>query len=339
MKILQRIMIVVNPKSGRGSGGRCYQKISKSLKKLSDENEIAVKIVFTQREGERNATKLAKRAVEEKYSLIVVIGGDGTYNEVANGVAGSGIPLLLIEAGSGNDFPKALGIPKDPRKAFELITQGKVVSVDLGKVNERVFVNVFGLGFDARVTRCAESLKQKLSFIPVKFLYLIALLRELLFKIEYLPLEIKISEPKTLLKRMSGRVTLLVVANGPSCGGVFKLAPQADLQDGLLDLCLIKKTSRQRIFRFILKGIAGSHIALPEVIKERGQLPRACSLTVSSLDGQDLPCQMDGEVLSPAKEYQISVLPGALNVIVPQTAIPVPVLSKKLKEQVVCQAL
>lgn len=340
MRTPQRVMVLINPVSGRGSGKRCYQKISSSLKKLSEEKKIAVQVIFTQKEGEKNATNLAKRAVEEKYSLIIAVGGDGTYNEVANGVVGSNIPLLLIRAGSGNDFAEALGIPKDPKRAFELIIQGRVAQVDLGKVNKRVFVNIFGIGFDARVAQCAESLKQKLSFLPVKFLYLIALLRELSCKIEYVRLEMRISEPKTFLRGVSGKVTLLAVANGPKCGGVFKLAPRADLQDGLLDICLIEKTSSQRIFKFIQRGIAGTHLALPEVIKEKGQLPRVCSLTISSLDGQGLPCQIDGEALPPEREYMVSVLPRALNVIVPQTAeVSVPVLSRELKERAVCQAL
>jgi len=108
------------------------------------------------------------------------------------------------------------------------------------------------------------------------------------------------------------------VANGPTCGGIFRLAPQAEINDGLLDLCWIKKTSRFRIFRFIPKGIKGTHLNLPEVRKNSdGRLPRVLSLVISSLDKQPLPCQADGEILLSETEYRISILSEALKVLVP----------------------
>ena len=107
------------------------------------------------------------------------------------------------------------------------------------------------------------------------------------------------------------------VANGHSCGGIFKLAPHADVRDGLLDVCWIKKTNRLKLLWFLPKGIKGTHLSLHEVRKDsHGRLPRVSSLTIHS-DDEDIPCQMDGELFEPQKKYKISILPKALKVLVP----------------------
>jgi len=317
---VERVMGIINLRAGLGRGKKCYQKLVKWINGPAKEKGIRADVFFTEKEGERNATNLAKRAVKERYDLILIIGGDGTINEVANGVVGSEIPLLIVPAGNGNDFARALGIPKKPEKAFNLITEGRIEPVDLGKVNGRVFVNVFGVGFDAKITQYAESLKEKWRFLPNTFLYLVALLRELFLKLDYLHLETKIINGRKFPEALVGKVTLVSIANGPTCGGIFKLAPQADLKDGLLDICWIKKTSRLRIFRFLPKVRKGTHLNLPEVrthLDER--LPRAKSLIILSPEKEALPCQMDGEILPAEKEYRISLLPKTLKVFMPKT--------------------
>lgn len=316
----KKIMVIVNSRSGMGRGLKCYKKLVKWKDRIVKEKEVEINVDFTEKFGEKNATNLAKRAVQESYNLIIIIGGDGTVNEVANGVVGSDITILVVRAGNGNDFARAQGIPKDVEKALNLISQGKIEPVDLGKVNDRVFVNAFGVGFDAKITQCAEALKKKFPFknAPNKLLYLIALLRELLLKIEYLHLEVKMPRAKKPLGLMIGRATLLLVAIGPTCGGVFRLTPQANSRDGLFDICWIKKTSRWRILKFLPKAIKGTHLSLPEVRKDsNNELPRASFLTISSLNHQKLPCQMDGEILPAEEDYLISNISKGLNILVP----------------------
>lgn len=315
---IKRVMVIVNPQAGLGKGRKCLRKIEEWKDKIFKQKGIKVDLELSEKSGERNATNLAKKAFEERYNLIIVVGGDGTVNEVANGLAGLSIPVGFVQAGNGNDFTKALKIPKDIKEALKVAIQGKLKTVDLGKVNDRIFVNVFGVGFDARVAQYAENLKKRWYVLPNTFLYLIALLRELLFKLKYPNLEVKISQEKNLFTDIGGEVTLVSVANGPTCGGIFRLAPQADLQDGFLDICLIRKTSRMRILINIFRAIKGTHVELPEVRKNSdGKLPKAKSLIISSLENQNLVCQMDGEILPPEKEYRISILSKALKVIVP----------------------
>jgi YegS/Rv2252/BmrU family lipid kinase len=314
----KKVMFIINLRAGIGRGKRCYRQVREWLDKNATESKIEPNFSFTEKTGERNAANLARIATQKRYDLLVVVGGDGTVNEVVNGLLGFDIPLLVVPAGNGNDFAKAIGTPKNTKKALDLINQGKVDLVDLGKVNGRFFVNVFGVGFDAKITRYAEALKEKWPLAPNTLLYLIALLRELLIKLEYLHLDVKFPRKKIFFETMPGKATLVLVANGYSCGGIFKLAPQADIRDGFLDICWIRKTSRLRIFRFIWKGIRGTHIGLPEVRKNSaGKLPRTTSLVISSLENQNIPCQMDGELPPVEKEYRISILPKALKIIVP----------------------
>ena len=321
----RRVMFIINPSAGVGKGRRRFGEIEKWLNKNTEKMKIEPVNEFTEKSGEKNATALAKRAVLERYDLIVSVGGCGTHNEVANGVIGSDMPVAFVPAGSGNDFTGALGIPKDVAEALIVAFTGRVRPVDVGVVNGRIFINIFGVGFDAKITQYAAELKQKLPFSPNTLLYLIALFRELFLKLKYQHLEVILDNKKDPVRKIAGRATLVLVANGPSCGGIFKLAPQADLRDGLFDLCWIEKTSRLRILRFIPKGIKGTHLSLPEVRKESdGRLPKLSSLVISSLDNHEMPYQMDGETFLDrkdfplAKEYKISILPLVFNVVVPQ---------------------
>jgi diacylglycerol kinase (ATP) len=314
----KRVFFIVNPRAGIGRGKKCYRQVVKWLKENAAGEGIESEFAFTEKTGERNATNLAKMAVQKKYDLVVVIGGDGTVNEAANGLLGYDIPILVISAGNGNDFAKAIRVPKNVTKALNLINHGREKLIDLGKVDGRVFVNVFGVGFDAKITQYAESLKQKWPLAPNTLLYLIALLWELLIKIEYPHLKVRFPRGKASLETIAGKATSVLVANGYNCGGIFKLAPQADIQDGFFDICWISKTSSWRIFRFILKGIRGTHISLPEIKKDfNGRLPKAPSLVITSLENQNIPCQVDGELLPAKKEYRVSILPKALKVLAP----------------------
>lgn len=324
---IKKIMVILNPQAGLGRAQECLQKIEKWRDRIIKEKGIEAVIELTEKFGERNATNLAKKAVEEGYDQIIAVGGDGTVNEVANGVVGSDISVGLVPIGNGNDFVKVLGIPKNIEEALRVAIEGKITLVDLGKINERYFVNFFGVGLVAKVIQSAESFKQQhrlLTKIPLiksllnSFIYLFAVLRVLGSKLEYPHLEVKISRGRNPLARMTGRVILLLVANAPRCARIFRLAPQADLRDGLLDICWIKKISRWRIFRFMGRGIKGTHLSLPEVRTFSDErLPRASSLTIFSLENQNLLCQTDGEILSAEKEYRITILPKAFKVIVP----------------------
>ena len=314
----KRVAFLVNPCSGVDRGSKRYKQALEWLNKNSLRQGIEPAFFFSEKSGERSVASLARKISGEGYDLLVVIGGDGTLNEAANGLAGSQIPLLVIPSGTGNDFAKALRLPGKAEEILDLIGHGQIRSVDLGQVNGRLFVNIFGVGVVAEIVQAAEKLKDRLPFVPKVLLYLVALLRQLCLRIDYPHVLLKKSRDAAVGEETIGRVTLLMVSNGYSCGGIFKLAPDADLEDGLLDVCFIKKTGRWRILRFLGKVIAGSHLSLREVEKGTdNKLPRASHFVICSLDDKDIPCQMDGEILPAQKRYEVSILPGALKVLVP----------------------
>ncbi len=302
-----KVRVIINPAAGMGRARKVAREIIRLTKEITREKEIQFDIVFTSPAGENTATNLAREAVKENCQKIILIGGDGTTNEVVNGIVGSDIPLGIIPAGVGNDFARALHIPKETKRALHSALFGKAVSVDLGRLNEKFFVNVVSFGIDAKITQFAANLKVKYPFLPHEGVYLIALFRELLSPLEYS--EIKIGLPEKLIT-LGEESILLAIANGSRYGGMFKIAPEADLTDGLLDMCWVKKMGRMKILINFYKFIIGTHAQLKEVITLR-----APSLTVSS--SEKLPCEMDGEILEARKEYTISIVPKALRVIVP----------------------
>lgn len=299
-----KIMVIVNPVSGMGRGAKCGKAIAATKEKLD--------LFFTT--PTRTAFELAREAVRESYERVIGVGGDGTLYEIANGLLGSDIPLGIIPAGIGNDFSKGVGIPQNTKDAIETALYGRLLRVDLGKIDDKVFVNVVSFGLDARLIRHIPALRKKYCFLPGEGLYLIALFRELLSFPDYPRIWMRFLEEK--VPKMVGQdTTALVIANGPQYGGMFKIAPEASLVDGLLDICWIKAMDRRKILFNLLKVIRGTHTRIPEV-----SMFRIPSLTVYS--ATRLVCQVDGEVFESRNEYQIGVIPKALNVAVPQKLAP-----------------
>lgn len=225
--------------------------------------------------------------------------------EAVQGKISSNFAIGIIPTGSGNNFAKALKIPKDIKEAFQVIKKDKATSVDIGKVNERFFVNVVSFGFDAKVNKLANEIKEKYRFLPREGSYLIAALKEIIIKIPLFQVELK-SEGINL----KNKVILVAVNNGPSYGAIFKIAPAAIVNDGKFDICLIESVGRIRALFDIYRIVQGTHIHLPEVT-----ILKASSLTISG--PEPLPYETDGEVLKPEKEYKINVLPKALKILTP----------------------
>ncbi len=322
---MRKAMIIVNPAAGMGRGRKKYEEIKKWFSENAVSLGIDYKIFLTERSGKKTALALAQRAVKENCDLIVVAGGDGTINQVAQAAVESGIPIGFVRSGSGNDFCKANDIPQDTAEALKVAFMGRVKKIDVGKVNRRIFVNVFGVGLDARVAKEAARLKRWPFIFPKSVLYLRALLKELFFSPEYLDLEIRFIDKKGRERKGAGRATLVSIANGPTCGGMFRLAPEAQFDDGLLDICWVEETSSRRVLKFIPKAIKGTHLKVKEVAKDRnGKLLQASFIILRSRNYRNIPYHLDGEVadknkntLREAKEYIIFLLPKALSIIVP----------------------
>jgi len=270
-----------------------------------------IKEELTEGQGERNAQNLAKKALEEGFERIIVVGGDGLLNEAVNGIMGaregnfsSNFALAIIPTGAGNNFAKELGI-KNIKEAFSVIKQNKKILVDLGKVNDRYFANCVSFGFDALVNKIANDLKTKYQFLPRNLSYLLAALGKIIMGIPNFPVQIKGEI------NYQNKVILAAITNSPSYGGIFKINPGALINDGKLNLCYITPLGRIRAFEILFRATKGTHLNLPEVKIFQFSLP----LTISS--PENLPFETDGEVPEPQREYKIEVLPKILPILVP----------------------
>jgi diacylglycerol kinase (ATP) len=294
-----KIAAIVNPISGDGRGARCVKMIKESNRSI-DVFETALS---------QTAADLTWMALARGYQTILAAGGDGTVSEIAGVLAGRKVPLAVIPAGTGNDFSKGLGIPQNPKIALETALCGKKIKIDLGTINGRIFVNAASFGLDAKLTRHIPALKESRLPLPGKSLYLIAFFREMFQRLDYPEVEVYFQGKGEIISR---RTTILVAANGPQYGAMFKIAPEASFTDGFLDICWIGKMSKRRILANIRKLLMGTHTDLPET-----GLFRVRSFTIRC--EKELDCQADGEILEPQKEYFISCLPKALEIIVPST--------------------
>jgi diacylglycerol kinase (ATP) len=248
------------------------------------------------------AEKLAADAATNGRS-IVVVGGDGTVAEVANGILTSGarVPLGIVPAGNGNDYAlRTLHLPKDPQSALEIALQGRAIPMDAGQVNGRYFVNDMGVGIDANVAAAAERMK-RIPFLRGQPLYYTASLRELLFHYNEIPELTVVCDSEASERRL---YALVAASIGPTYGGGFRINPRADPHDGLFDVCAIWKPSRLRALRLLTMIQHGTHLNEPEV-----KLLRAHEVVLEAQ--RPIHGHLDGEVIT-AQRFEAHILPGAL---------------------------
>ncbi len=290
--------VIVNPAAGKGKSRKVWPHIEKTLRHLN----ISFNYEFTR--GFDHARKLALQASDEKYSHIVVVGGDGTLFEVINGMNHDKVTLGMIPVGTGNDFARTAGIPLDWAEACRVLTEGKEMAVDLGRINERYFINLSGTGLDSMTAWEANRYKKYLG----KLSYVMGLLKQLLFfkpfQIELLGRDVCYSAP----------IWLVSVANGRYYGNGMMVAPQAVLDDGLLDIVIVEDLPRLEFLRVFPRVYKGNHLAHPKV-----RVFREKELEIKA--EKPLPVHCDGEILH-LTSLKYSILPGKLQIKVPGSAQP-----------------
>ena len=237
-----------------------------------------VNVRLTKQVGDARA--LARRGVEMGYDAIVAAGGDGTVNEVVNGLAGSDVPFGILPVGTMNVFATELGIPMGSlSKAWKIIDAGHIRSIDLAKANSGYFVQLAGIGLDAEVVRQTTPDSKK-ALGPVS--YLLTLAQVAARK----PPRITIQTPEH--KDREG--SFVLVGNGRFYGGPFTMFKDAKLDDGLLDVMVFQNQSHWDIFRYMQAILFGAHPELPDV--EYFQT-RKLKLTATDF----VPVEVDGELV------------------------------------------
>lgn len=286
-----RVKIILNPIAGRGRGG----KVKESLLAALRESGIDFEAAFT---GQRGAGRLlAKQAVADGFDTIIAAGGDGTVNEVVNGIAGSQAALGVLPLGTGNDFAAMMDMPKCPVAGLERIIHGTRLAVDLCRVNDRFFASSVGAGFDGEVCYTANHKYRHLRGMVV---YLLSVFSTIL---SYEPRRIKLTVDG---KEYHGEILLVAVANSRSYGGGMLVAPDAAVDDGLFDICLADKMSPLRVTMNLPRFVRGNHLSLPEVTMLRGR-----EIVLES--ETPIYYQVDGEVLEDTR-LVFRLIPGGLTV-------------------------
>lgn len=300
---MEPVKVILNPAAGRGYGARVEPQLRQCLE------DQGIRFDLERTVGPWHAAELAKRAAEDGFETIVSAGGDGTANEVINGLMAAsenGVTrrMGVLAAGSGSDFASGVGLPLNVEDACRHLTCDSVRTVDLGRVTvsgkePRYFGNVVGIGFDGAVLM--ETLKiRRLRGLP---LYLLAVLKAVFLRFHTPRVTVKYDE-----EIMDLTATMVSIANGPREGGGFIVAPDARPDDGVFDLCIAREVSRLTILRLLPHFLRGTHTDLDPVT-----MARATSVEVSSPEG--LVAHVDGEVLcTDAREIKCEILPGALKV-------------------------
>lgn len=288
------MLVIANPRSGESRG----EKVFKKTEKLLGNRNIKFQSKLT--DSINHARELAQWGVRKGFEKIVVIGGDGTINEVAQSLVNTEVKLGIIPAGIANDFAESLDLPKNVLGAVDLACSGASLRIDVGKVlfsqHNRYFVNVLGIGFDARVAQSVQTNRHHEGLTD--------------FALNAVKEITSFEEKRVSVSGWDYSVPTLMlgVANGRREGKYFKIAPHASLTDGKLDFFLVDPLSIIKRIECLLKAPLGLHETMPEVHFEK----------VKEL-GVDLPrhwfAHVDGEPIDLEKEARIKVVPQSLEVI------------------------
>ena len=297
--------LIVNPVAGGGTGGQSIPDIERRLR----ESGLDFDLVQTERPW--HAVELARAAAAE-VDVVVAVGGDGTANEVLNGLmlaknAGHTATMAVLCVGRGNDFAFGVGIPTELAAGCEALTADRRRIIDVGRVvggdfpDGRYFGNGVGIGFDAVVGFVAAKMKHVRGFIG----YFVAAIKTIFvyFKAPLVRLEFD-GQPMDL------HALMVSVMNGTRMGGGFMMAPNGVPDDGVFDLCIARQVSRPRIFALMLKFLKGTQFTHPAISDGRTK-----RITVTAVEGT-LPAHADGETLcTEGQKLELEIIPSAIEIV------------------------
>lgn len=306
---MTRYLILVNPTAGRGNGEKMYPVIEQRLQ--------AAGLDFEMRRTERvgHASQMAAEAQAGGWEVVVAVGGDGTANEVIDGLLRArrdgqdGPAMGLIPVGRGNDFSFGVGIPHDLEAACQILATGQRRWIDVGYViggdypQGRFFGNGVGIGFDAVVGFEALKLK-RLSGFPS---YIVAALKTIALYFNAPMVQIEMDD-----QNLTQPALMVSIMNGRRMGGGFMMAPEGMIDDGRFDLCIAGQVSRPGIFLLLPRFMQGSQAGHPAI-----QMARSARVRVTAVNGS-LPAHADGETLCvKGQQLELQILPKRLEMILP----------------------
>ncbi len=289
-----KIQAIINPISGVGS----KRKIPKMIAEVCAKEDWALDIAFTKYAG--HASELTKRAIQEGARYILAVGGDGTVNEVARAMIHSDATLGIIPKGSGNGLARELHIPMDERKALDVITRGHVTTIDCCRANGSVFFCTCGVGFDAAVSMKFANEKRRGSLTYLKNTIE-----------EYLSYEPEVYELSIDNQTIREKAFLVACANASQYGNNAYIAPQANIQDGRMDVTILSP--------FTPLDIAPLAIQLfTRRIDKNSKIKTMKAWQVTIVRQKPGIMHLDGEPVMADCRIDIGVEPKALRVLTPE---------------------
>jgi YegS/Rv2252/BmrU family lipid kinase len=277
---MKTVLIIANPKAGKGKPLKNLPEVQNHLQSIGYISETYFTQNTTDYEGIQGAIDALK-----KLDCLVVIGGDGTLNDVVNSIpVDFRIPIILLPCGSGNDFATYLYGKRTIPEILNSLLKNEIITINIGECNGQKFINGLGIGFDGWVAKKANA---GATWIPVLLKYNLAILQGLFtYKSFYTNL---------------GQSLIIAIANGPTYGGGFRIAPQADPTDELLDLWQIKPIAVAKRPYFLSLIKKGGHATIPgpyshQTLKE---------ITIQCY--KNLPAHMDGEYFE-SERFEVKML-------------------------------
>ena len=307
---MNKYKVIVNPISGRGAGEASIPLMEKSL----HEKGVAFELVRTERPW--HAAELAQATAQEGFDAVVAAGGDGTANEVLNGLmlakaAGAQrVPAMgILSVGRGNDFAYGMGLPKPLEEGCQVLAAGRRHVMDVGRMTGglypqgRYFGNGVGVGFDAVVGFEALKLKWLTGFPS----YIVATLKTVFLYFRAPLVRIEYDDQTLTLPAL-----MVSTMNGRRLGGGFFMAPEGKPDDGLFDICIARQVGRARVFTLVPHFMKGTQATQPEIT-----MVRARRVVVTAEKGV-LPAHADGETVSlEGTQLTLELLPQQIEFITP----------------------
>lgn len=296
--MIGRVTVLTNPASGHGSAPHAAERAVTQLHKRG------VDVVAIAGTDAEHARKLVEGALDKGMDALVVVGGDGIISLALQTLAHSDTPLGIIPAGTGNDHAREFGIPaKDPEAAADVIVDGSVETIDLGRIRgadgtDKWFGTVMAAGFDSLVTDRTN----RMTWPHGRMRYNLAMVAEI-SKLRLLPFRLSFDG-----EEVETELTLAAFGNTKSYGGGMRICPNADPTDGLLDVTMVASASRMKLIRLFPTVFKGTHVDLDEV-----RTARAKTITVEC---PEINAYADGEYVCPLP-VEITAVPDALKILRP----------------------
>lgn len=299
----EKVLIIANPISGRGHDPHFLEGLSGALA------DAGYDIRLHRTKCRRDALEVAAGA-EEDICAVLSVGGDGTHNEVIHGLIGRDIPLAVVPTGTENVLGRSLGIDGEIATAVDMVRRGESALIDVGRMNDRIFVMFSGVGYDAAVTQYVHRrrhgpIRRSVYYWPAAKLW---------WHYPFTPLAVTIDG-----KKVSEKGGMVVVGNMALYAMQLGVVPDAIPDDGLLDVCIYECRSRWTLLRHFVRTRFGKHIGQRDVIHMRGKRIEVTSST-------EVPIEVDGDTVGYTPAIY-TVEPAAVRLLMPTGR------SKKLREQ------